>query len=115
MVTVSGLEPLRNVVLPAECLQKVFGSGEQPLPKPKDLRGLTTLAQRCWLEAQHLPGTDELHICAERLQPLGSVTVYPWVLQTCNVGRTAEQLRPAVIPDTPPWSLPLPLQEPERR
>ena len=40
------------------------------------------------------------------LQERGAVTVHPWALQTCNVVRTADQLRAAVVPDEAPWSLP---------
>ena len=35
-----------------------------------------------------------------------SVTVHPWVLQTCNVLEVADQVRGCVVPDVPPNSLP---------
>ena len=41
-----------------------------------------------------------------RLQPLGCVTVHPWVLQSCNVKSREDQMRGIKVPDVAPWSLP---------
>mmetsp|Transcript_44264 Transcript_44264/g.116336 ORF Transcript_44264/g.116336 Transcript_44264/m.116336 type:complete len:384 (-) Transcript_44264:285-1436(-) len=40
------------------------------------------------------------------LQSHGSVSVCPWVLQTCNVKTCEDQVRACPIPDVQPWSLP---------
>ena len=40
------------------------------------------------------------------LQKHGSVTVRPWVLQTCNTRSRADMIRACDVPDVRPWSLP---------
>jgi carnosine N-methyltransferase len=40
------------------------------------------------------------------LERHGTVTVHPWVLQTCNVRQREDLTRGCVVPDVAPWSLP---------
>ena len=41
------------------------------------------------------------------LQPHGTISMHPWVLQTCNVKSLDDQVRACAVPDVEPWSLPL--------